>query len=90
MRTFTSFADKTASQRLLKACTAIIDQYRKEVGHLPGWLGELDAPDALKLLAASTRVGMKLPERDTLADDQRARERAITRASIRGQKKSAG
>ena len=52
MRTFTSFADKTTSQRLLKACTVIIDQYRKEVGHLPEWLGELEAPDALALLSS--------------------------------------
>lgn len=88
MRAFTSFADKTASQRLLKACTAIIDQYRKEVGHLPGWLGELDAPDALKLLAASTRVGMKLTERNTLADHQRERDRAIAKASTQGLRRS--
>ena len=87
MRTFTSFADKTASQRLLKACTVIIDQYRKEVGHLPEWLSELDAPDALKLLAASTRVGMKLPERETLADDHRERGREITRAATEGLRK---
>ena len=84
MRTLTSFADKTTSQRLLKACTAIIDQYRKEVGHLPVWLSELDAPDALKLLAASTRVGMTLPQHETLADDQRERDRAIAKASIQG------
>lgn len=88
MRTFTSFTDKTASQHLPKACTAIIDQYRKEVGHLPDWLGELDAPDGLKLLAASTRVGMKLPERDTLADDQRERDRAIAKASTQGLRRS--
>lgn len=87
MRTFTSFADKTASQRLLRACTAIIDQYRKEVGHLPGWLGELDAVDALKLLEASTRVGMKLPEHEMLADDQEERGRAITRAATEGLRK---
>lgn len=87
MRTFTSFADKTTSQRLLKACTAIIDQYRNEVGHLPDWLVELDAPDALKLLAASTRVGMKLPQHETLADDQRERDRAMARAATHGLRK---
>lgn len=87
MRTFTSFADKTASQRLLKACTAIIDQYRKEVGHLPGWLGELDAADTLNLLAASTRVGMKLPQHDALVDDHRERDRAMARASTHGLRK---
>lgn len=88
MRTFTSASDKLASQRLLKACTAIIDQYRKEVGHLPDWLGELDAPDGLKLLAACTRVAMKLPERDTLADDQCERDRAIAKASTQGLRRS--
>lgn len=88
MRTLTSFADKTASQRLLKACTVIINQYRKEVGHLPVWLSELDAPDALRLLAASTRVGMKLTERDTLADDQQERDRAIAKASTQGLRRS--
>lgn len=87
MRTFTSFADKTTSQRLLKACTIIIDQYRKEIGHLPEWLGELDAPDALKLLAASTRVGMKLPQHETLVDDHRERDRAMARASTHGLRK---
>lgn len=76
MRTFTSAADKLASQRLLKACTAIIDQYRKEVGHLPEWLHELEATDALKLLAVSSRVGMKLPEYETLTGDQLDRARA--------------
>jgi len=88
MRTFTSFTDKTASQRLLKACTVIIDHYRKEVGHLPVWLGELDAPDALKLLAACTRVGISLPERETLAADQRERDRAIAKASTQGLRRS--
>lgn len=87
MRTFTSFADKTTSQRLLKACAAIIDKYRKEVGHLPVWLSELDAPDALKLLATSTRVGMKLPQHETLADDQRERDRAMARAATHGLRK---
>lgn len=87
MRTLTSFADKTTSQRLLKACTAIIDQYRKEVGHLPCWLGKLEAPDALALLSASIRIGMKLPQLETLADDQRERDRAMARASTHGLRK---
>lgn len=87
MRTFTSFTDKTASRHLLKACTAIIDQYRKEVGHLPAWLHELDATDALKLLAASSRVGMKLPMHETLTDEQRERERANARAMNHGLRK---
>ena len=87
MRTFTSAADKQVSQRLLKACTAIIDQYRKEVRHLPVWLDELDAADALKLLAASTRLGMKLPRHETLEGDWLERGRADTRASIRPSRK---
>jgi hypothetical protein len=87
MRTFTSAADRLASQRLLKACTAIIDQYRKEVGHLPEWLHELEATDALKLLAASGRMGMKLPTHETLTTDQRERERANTRAINHGLRK---
>lgn len=87
MRTFTSAADKQVSQRLLKACTAIIDQYRKEVGHLPVWLDELDAADALRLLAASTRLGMKLPRHETLEGDWLERERAEARASIRPSRK---
>lgn len=70
MRTFTSAADKLASQRLLKACTVIIDPYRKGVGRLPEWLDELEATDALKLLATCTRIGMKLPEHETLVGDQ--------------------
>lgn len=87
MRTFTSAADKLASQRLLKECTAIIDQYRKEVGQLPEWLHELEATDGLKLLAASTRVGMMLPTHETLTTDQRERERANARAITHGLRK---
>ena len=87
MRVFTSTADRLASQHLLKACTAIIDQYRKEVGQLPEWLHELEPADALNLLAASTRVGMKLPWLETLAGDQRERGGAIDRALIRRQRK---
>ena len=87
MRTFTSAADKLASQRLLKACTTIIDQYRKEVGHLPEWLHELEATEALKLLAASTRIGMKLPQLETLESDQRERVRASDRALVHGLRK---
>lgn len=87
MSVLTSLADKSASQRLLKACTAIIDRYRKEVGPLPDWLGELDAADALRLLAAGTRIGMKLPQHETLTDDQRARDRAMARASTHGLRK---
>lgn len=82
MRTFTSAANKLASQRLLTACAAIIDQYRKEVGHLPEWLHELEATDALKLLAVSSRVGMKLPEHETLKSDELDRARANT--ALRG------
>jgi hypothetical protein len=87
MRTFTSASDKLASQRLLKACEVIIDQYRKEVGHLPGWLGGLGAADALNLLAASTRVGMKLPWFETLAGDHREQDHESSRAYKRGSRK---
>lgn len=87
MRVFTSTADRLASQRLLKACTAIIEQYRKEFGHLPEWVHELEPTSALKLLAPSSRVGMKLPTHETLTIDQRGRERASARAINHGLRK---
>lgn len=56
MRPVFGVTDEQLAERLLKACGTIIDQYRNEVGHLPEWLGELGAVEALKLLAASTRA----------------------------------
>lgn len=87
MRTFTSSADKLASQRLLNACTAIIDQYRKGVGQLPEWLHELEAADALNLLAASTRIGMRLPWFETLAVDHIERNQPTSSTYMRGRRK---
>lgn len=87
MRPVFGITDEQITQRLLQDCAAIIDHYRTEVGHLPEWLCELEPAGALRLLAASTRVGMKLPQHETLAGDQRERDRAIARAAIHRLKK---
>lgn len=87
MRPVFGITDEQIAERLLQACAAIIDQYRTDVGHLPEWLCELEPADALKLLAASTRVGMKLPQHETLAGDQRERDRAIAKAAMHGLRK---
>lgn len=87
MRPVFGVTDVQLAEQLLQACMAIIDRYRKEVGHLPEWLGGVEAADALKLLAACTRIGMKLPEHETLAIDQRERNQAIARSTLRGLKK---
>ena len=90
MRPIFGVTDEQLAERLLQACTIIIDQYRNEVGHLPEWLGEVEAADALKLLAACTRVGMRLPQHETLAIDQRERNRAIAKVMIQGLRRSVG
>jgi len=69
MRGTPASKDREISGSLMKACLAIVTQYRTQVGLLPEWLDELDAADALQLLATSTRVGMRLPPREMLAGD---------------------
>lgn len=69
MRRTPTGKNREISDALMKACLAILTEYRANVGPLPEWLMELDAADALQLLAASTRVGMRLPPCEMLADD---------------------
>lgn len=88
MRRAPTAKDRQISETLMKACAAIVTDYRTSVGRLPEWLDELEAADALKLLAASRRVGMKLPPHEMLAGDRDERARGTESVRFRGSRKS--
>ena len=72
-------AGRQLRQRLLRRLL----RYEVALGPVPVWIGELAPSDALALIESACRLGLRLPEKDLLLEEDRQRE-AASRRPLRG------
>lgn len=78
---------RQASQ-LVQRISTVIETYEATVGSVPVWFKELEPDQALGLIAACLRIGLKLPPGETLRADMIERAQAERGIRLRGSPKT--
>lgn len=64
------------ANQLVQRIRTIIENYEASLGGAPVWFEELDPAQALSLMAACLRIGLRLPLGETLEKDMIERAQA--------------
>lgn len=72
------------ANQLLQHISTVIEIYEATVGSVPVWSDELEPEQALSLIAACLRIGMRLPPKETLRADMIERAQAARGIRLRG------
>jgi len=75
------------ANRLVQRISALVDDYETTLGGVPAWCEELEPDQALSLMAACLRIGLRLPPEETLHEDMIERARAQRGGRLRGSTK---
>lgn len=75
------------ANQLVQRISALIDNYETTLGCVPVWCEELEPDQALSLMAACLRIGLRLPTEETLHSDMIERAQAQRASRLRGSTK---
>lgn len=64
------------ASRLVQSISTLIENYEASLRGVPEWFGELEPDQALSLMAACLRIGLRLPPEETLLEDMIERAQA--------------
>ena len=64
------------ARHLQKRVIAAVRGYEKSLSDVPVWVEELEPEQALSLMAACLRIGLRLPPEETLLEDMIERSQA--------------
>lgn len=76
------------ANQLVQRISTVIENYETSVGRVPVWSEELEPDQALGLIAACLRIGMRLPPKETLRADMLERAQAERGIRLRGAPKA--
>ncbi len=86
-RNSVSHMSRQANQ-LVQRISTVIEIYEATVGSVPVWSDELAPEQALGLIAACLRIGLRLPPKETLRADMLERAQAARGIRLRGSPKT--
>jgi len=64
------------ANQLVQSIRTLIENYEDSLGDVPDWFEELEPDQALSLMAACLRIGLRLPPEETLEEDMLERAQA--------------
>lgn len=72
------------ANQLVQSIRTLIENYEASLGGVPVWFEELEPDQALSLMAACLRIGLRLPPEETLHADMIERALAQRGIKLRG------
>jgi len=64
------------ANQLVQSITTLIENFETRLGSVPVWFEELEPDQAMRLVAACLRIGLRLPPKEALWEDMIRRAQA--------------